>query len=87
VSVVSRGGEKIGKMYGCGRRKVLVNAITNTNRECNEKSYESNYAKGEVACSCPNTPQGHYECMDGDYLVGRMRFSEKPEHVKGCIRE
>ena len=36
-------------MYGCRRLIILVNSITNTNPQHDEKTYEGNDAKGKVA--------------------------------------
>jgi len=56
-------------IYRCRYLIVFVNAITNTNPECNEKSCESNYSKSKVTRLDPYFPQCHYKCMNGECLV------------------
>ena len=61
---------------------MLVNPITNTDPECNEKRCESNYAKSKVTCSNSYFPQSHYECMSGENLVSCISVLQEASMIR-----
>jgi hypothetical protein len=88
MSAIRRSSEKI-TTYRCGSLIVLVNAITNTNPECNKKSCNSNYAKSKASRSTSYIPPSHYECMESENLVSSKLVFRKsqPRHCKGGTYE
>ena len=56
------------ELYRGRRFIVLVEAIAETNPECNENTSKANKAESNPTCFHPYGPQSRYERVNGKYL-------------------